>query len=79
MPYLRRWTLPFAALAGVMLAALPPAARAAAPIGMVEYGDGYLMVASDGGIFDFSSKPFLGSLGSLRMSSPVVGVAALPA
>jgi len=26
-------------------------------IGMVRYGNGYLMVASDGGIFDFSNKP----------------------
>ena len=33
-------------------------------IGMVAFGVGYLMVASDGGIFNFSDKPFLGSLGA---------------
>jgi len=33
-------------------------------IGMVAYEDGYLMVAGDHGIFDFSSEPFLDSLGA---------------
>ena len=33
---------------------------------MVAFGNGYLMVASDGGIFNFSDKPFLGSLGGTR-------------
>jgi hypothetical protein len=33
-------------------------------IGMVGFGIGYLMVGSDGGIFNFSDKPFRGSLGS---------------
>ncbi|HEV7865456.1 MAG TPA: metallophosphoesterase, partial [Acidimicrobiia bacterium] len=31
--------------------------------GMVRFGDGYLMVGEDGGIFDFSTQPFSGSLG----------------
>ena len=31
--------------------------------GMVRYGDGYLMVGEDGGIFNFSSLGFAGSLG----------------
>jgi hypothetical protein len=44
-------------------------------IGMVAYGDGYLMVATDGGIFDFSSTPFLGSLGANPPLNPIVGVA----
>ena len=44
---------------------------------MVSNGDGYLMVASDGGIFDFSSKPFVGSLGSHPPAHPIVGVAPL--
>jgi hypothetical protein len=44
-------------------------------IGKVAYGDGYIMVASDGGIFDFSSKPFLGSLGANPPANPIVGVA----
>jgi autotransporter-associated beta strand protein len=48
-----------------------------AVIGMVAYADGYLMVASDGGIFNFSSKPFQGSLGGQAIPAPIVGVAAL--
>ena len=44
---------------------------------MVAYGDGYLMVASDGGIFDFSSQAFLGSLGGRSLTAPIVGVASL--
>jgi hypothetical protein len=43
---------------------------------MVAFGNGYLMVGADGGIFDFSSKPFLGSLGSRPPSIPIVSVAA---
>lgn len=45
---------------------------------MVRYGDGYLMVGADGGIFNCSSSPFAGSLGATPPSSPVVAVAALP-
>ncbi|GAC1363575.1 MAG: hypothetical protein NVSMB32_05320 [Actinomycetota bacterium] len=45
-------------------------------IGMIAYGDGYLMVGRDGGIFDFSNKPFAGSLGGAPPASPVVSVAA---
>src|SRR5581483_475281 len=42
------------------------------------YGDGYLMVASDGGIFAFSSLPFQGSLGANPPPNPIVGPAPLP-
>ena len=44
-------------------------------IGMVRYGNGYLMVGSDGGIFNFSNQPFLGSLGGKPPAAPIVGVA----
>ena len=44
--------------------------------GLVAYGNGYLMVASDGGVFDFSNRGFLGSLGGVRLSAPIVGIAA---
>jgi hypothetical protein len=44
---------------------------------MVPYGDGYLMVATDGGVFDFSSKPFSGSLGGNPPARPVTAVAAV--
>jgi hypothetical protein len=46
--------------------------------GMVRYADGYLMVGEDGGIFDFSSSSFLGSLGANPPARPVVSVAAVP-
>jgi len=46
-------------------------------VGMVRYGDGYLMVGADGGIFNFSDSPFAGSLGDKPPASPVVAVAAL--
>ena len=44
-------------------------------IGMVRFGDGYLMVGEDGGIFNFSNKPFFGSLGGTPLTSPIVAVA----
>ena len=47
-------------------------------VGMVRYGDGYLMVGADGGIFNFSTAPFAGSLGDKPPTAPVVAVAALP-
>jgi myo-inositol-hexaphosphate 3-phosphohydrolase/ribosomal protein L24E len=44
--------------------------------GMVRYGDGYLMVGEDGGIFNFSNKEFSGSLGANPPSKPMTSVAA---
>ena len=38
-------------------------------------GDGYWLVASDGGIFAFGDAPFLGSTGSFPLNRPVVGMA----
>jgi hypothetical protein len=56
------------------------ATRLSRPVtGMVRYADGYLMVGEDGGIFDFSSSPFLGSLGANPPPRPIVSVAALSA
>jgi hypothetical protein len=45
--------------------------------GMVRFGDGYLMVGEDGGIFNFSDRSFSGSLGDRPPARPVVSVAAL--
>ncbi len=47
-------------------------------ISMVLYGDFYLMVASDGGIFNFSNPPFHGSLLSRNITpaGPVTAFAA---
>jgi hypothetical protein len=44
----------------------------------VPYGNAYLMVASDGGVFNFATdKPFLGSLGGSALPAPIVAMAAL--
>ncbi len=52
------------------------AARLNRPVtGMVPFGDGYLMVGEDGGIFNFSNRRFFGSLGGNPPASPVVSVA----
>ena len=45
--------------------------------GMVRFGNGYLMVATDGGIFNFSDRAFLGSLGDKPPARPIASVAAL--
>jgi hypothetical protein len=37
-------------------------------------GDGYWLVASDGGIFAFGAAPFKGSMGDVRLAKPVVGM-----
>jgi len=43
--------------------------------GLVAFGNGYLMVASDGGVFDFSNRPFRGSLSGHALAAPIVGIA----
>ena len=40
---------------------------------------GYDLVAADGGIFTFGSRPFCGSTGGTRLNAPVVGMAMAPA
>ena len=39
-------------------------------------GQGYRLVASDGGVFSFGDAPFLGSMGGSPLNQPVVGMAA---
>ena len=41
-------------------------------------GQGYWLVASDGGVFSYGDAHFWGSAGSLRLNQPVVGMAATP-
>jgi len=50
-------------------------AQAAAPYPL---GQGYWLVASDGGIFTFGAAKFWGSTGSLKLGQPVVGMAPFP-
>ena len=40
--------------------------------------NGYRFVASDGGIFDFGTLPFCGSMGGRPLTRPVVGIASTP-
>ncbi len=39
---------------------------------------GYRFVASDGGVFDFGTMPFCGSMGGQFLTRPVVGIASTP-
>jgi hypothetical protein len=41
-------------------------------------GNGYWLVASDGGIFAFGDAPFEGSEGAARLVAPMVGISAPP-
>ncbi|HVF74148.1 MAG TPA: PQQ-dependent sugar dehydrogenase [Acidimicrobiales bacterium] len=43
-----------------------------------QQGDGYWLVASDGGIFTFGNAAFAGSMGGRPLNSPIVGMAANP-
>ena len=47
--------------------------------GLVALGDGYLMGAADGGVFNFSNQPFVGSLADNPPSAPIIGIAAFAA
>jgi hypothetical protein len=42
-------------------------------------GNGYWMVAADGGLFSFGDAGFFGSTGNLALRQPIVGMAANPA
>ena len=39
-------------------------------------GNGYWLVAADGGVFSFGDSPFEGSMAGTALAGPVVGVAA---
>ncbi|MBC7763116.1 MAG: hypothetical protein H7201_15250 [Candidatus Saccharibacteria bacterium] len=41
-------------------------------------GDGYWLVASDGGIFTYGDATFYGSTGALRLNKPIVGMTVTP-
>ena len=52
----------------------------APPVGMAAThdGQGYWIVASDGGIFNYGDAAFLGSAGAIALNKPIVGMAATP-
>jgi ribosomal protein L24E len=39
-------------------------------------GQGYWLVAADGGIFSFGDAGYFGSTGAIRLTEPIVGMAA---
>jgi hypothetical protein len=46
--------------------------------GATDCGQGYRFVASDGGVFDYGSAAFWGSMGGIPLVRPVVGMATTP-
>jgi hypothetical protein len=52
----------------------------APPVGMASThdGQGYWIVASDGGIFNYGDAGFMGSAGNIKLNQPIVGMAATP-
>ena len=71
----------FVALVLVLSAVAVPVARAgddlqAAAVPPAPSGNGYWLVASDGGIFSFGGAAFHGSMGGTRLNRPMVGMAA---
>jgi hypothetical protein len=41
-------------------------------------GNGYWLVASDGGVFSFGDAPFYGSMGGTALNRPIVGITSTP-
>jgi hypothetical protein len=41
-------------------------------------GQGYWLVAADGGVFAFGSSGFYGSMGGHRLAAPIVGISSTP-
>ena len=64
---------PFVGSTGALRLASPVVGMAGTPS-----GNGYWLVASDGGIFAFGDARFLGSTGGTRLSRPMVAMAATP-
>ena len=52
-------------------------ARPVVGVAVTPGGDGYWLVASDGGIFSFGDAGFLGSTGAITLARPVVGIGVL--
>ena len=63
------------AAATLLLLLLPSVQR---PVESQTAGNGYWLVASDGGIFSFGNAGFFGSTGAIRLNQPIVSMASSP-
>jgi hypothetical protein len=74
------WSQVLAYLPGSPSAASNPSPLAARAVGIASTpdGQGYWLVASDGGVFAFGNAGFYGSMGGRPLSKPVVGIASTP-
>jgi hypothetical protein len=55
-----------------------PIDKGAMDITRTASGNGYYIVASDGGVFSFGDAPFFGSMGDKHLNAPVVDMAVRP-
>ena len=63
---------------GLARAVEPPAARPVVGMAATPDGNGYWLVASDGGIFNYGDATFYGSTGAMHLNKPIVGMTATP-
>jgi GH25 family lysozyme M1 (1,4-beta-N-acetylmuramidase) len=62
----------------VVTASIPPAPTNRVGMARTANGQGYWIVASDGGVFSFGNATFYGSMGGHTLNAPIVGMAARP-
>jgi len=62
----------------VFVAGLPQPSTFLPPSTQASGSAGYWLVGSDGGVFAFGDAGFFGSTGSMKLSKPIVGMAATP-
>jgi hypothetical protein len=46
-------------------------------VGAAALGSGYVLVDDGGAAFNFSSRPFFGSIPASALTTPIVGIAAI--
>ena len=64
--------------AGTLVMATPAAASARPSATAHTQSNGYWLVGSDGGIFNYGSAGFYGSTGSMVLQRPIVGIVTTP-
>jgi hypothetical protein len=45
---------------------------------VIEFDVGYWEAGADGGIFNFGTLDYYGSMGGVRLNAPIVGIASTP-